>query len=518
MHRRDFLNSGSGSGSADSHYMHSNSKCNTLMNITDSETLSGDVAESAVSSSSMSSYGDDYNNGYKYTTTKHIGGSASQRSKVIRKLDRISSTISNLEQTNSGQESRAGSSSRDSERSDRRRIMQNGHAINNSRLTTNHPSSSASVPQSPYAAQPQFGASMRQSPRRHSGTQIQMNHQYQQHQSQEHHFRADSVLSHHSSDVGSCNSRTSDRSANSSKCDTKSTMTSDSSDMQTLTQLTNNMEIDDSNKVLKRARNLYDKGEHKKAIKEFKEALPLEMMKKGVDHFDVGEIYTFLGSSFVKIRQYEEALSVLEEALRIHRLYYEVRPLEVARLLEVIAIVHKKRNDLGNAMCAFKETLKIRRKVLGKDHVDVAMAQHNIGSIYLAKGDFKSAVKAYLESTSAIASVEGSKSKTKGHLNAASKLHQLGGLSCGQGDYILSEKAYLGAIKTREQILGLTHLDLSDSLEKLSEVYAKKGELSKANMVLKKAIWIKKQNNVDASRSHRIMESLHQRRESSGKV
>jgi len=109
---------------------------------------------------------------------------------------------------------------------------------------------------------------------------------------------------------------------------------------------------------------------------------------------------------------------------------------------------------------------------------------------------------------------EGSKNMTKGHLNAASKLHQLGGLTCSQEEYTLSEKAYLGAIKTREQILGLAHLDLSESLEKLSEVYAKKGELSKANMVLKKATWIKKQNNVDASKSHSIMESLYQRRES----
>jgi len=122
------------------------------------------------------------------------------------------------------------------------------------------------------------------------------------------------------------------------------------------------------------------KGDLAGAMDAAREALRIRRKRLPETHPAIGKTASTVGTFHWYLKEFDEAIELLQEAVRVERAVYAGRDHEsLASSLSNLALALSDAGRWGESREAFDEALAMRRRLYGENHPDVAWTMNNIG-------------------------------------------------------------------------------------------------------------------------------------------
>jgi tetratricopeptide (TPR) repeat protein len=140
-------------------------------------------------------------------------------------------------------------------------------------------------------------------------------------------------------------------------------------------------------------------------------------------------------------------------------------------------------NDFTTALGLYKSLLQELDKVYGRSHSRTAQCVHQIGECYLLLGDFGKAIR-YLETAIHIRSLV----LGVHHLDVAASMEKLAVAQLHFNEVEVAHDVYRRALRIKRSLLGLYHEDVAHIQTQLACIYFYSGELLSAQAAFEEAL------------------------------
>ena len=127
-----------------------------------------------------------------------------------------------------------------------------------------------------------------------------------------------------------------------------------------------------------------------------------------------------------------------------------------------------KQKQYPDALSVTEEALKVAEDTFGPDHPKVAISLNNLAELYVIKGSYDEIEPLYKRALNI-----SEKSLGPDHPDVAICLNNLAELFYNQGKYKEAEPLYKRALKILEQTLGPDHPEVAITLESMKALYKK---------------------------------------------
>lgn len=136
-----------------------------------------------------------------------------------------------------------------------------------------------------------------------------------------------------------------------------------------------------------------DRGNHRKKLEHYLEALSIQLKVLGENHPDLAATYNAIARIYKDLEEYDKAFEYTQNALRVRtRVSGEIH-LDVAKSYKIMGSVWCELLDHKQSLECYQKTLNIELQVLGKNHSDLALTYNGIGMAYFRLKDFHKALE-----------------------------------------------------------------------------------------------------------------------------
>lgn len=227
---------------------------------------------------------------------------------------------------------------------------------------------------------------------------------------------------------------------------------------------------------------LYKSGLYEQARKVYNRQIPYAE-EFGENHSDVARIYNNLGSIYLRLGNYNEAIISYNKALAIVKETDGLEHQHTATFYNNIGSVYEAQGLYSEALEYYTKALPIVEKELGLFHSFTATAYNNIGELYSKLGDFPIAMEFLNKSLELCISIHG-----ESHPDTARAYNNIGVVYCGQEEYKKSLSYFQKALHIQEKVLGTDHPETISTCNNIGSVYWSLGENTKAQSFYEKAL------------------------------
>ena len=204
------------------------------------------------------------------------------------------------------------------------------------------------------------------------------------------------------------------------------------------------------------------------------------------DHDEIANTSNSLGSSYVTLARFDEAMPLLKRALAIWEKAHGSEYPDTALVINNLAGLLQDLGDYAGAEPLLRRALAIREKVLGPDHPSTANSLNNLASLLNSQGDYTAAEPLYRH---ALAICE--KARGPDHPHTAISLDNLAGLLRAMGDYVGAEPLHQRALAICEKALGPEHPSTATSISALAILLCDQGDYVGAEPLHRRALAIR---------------------------
>ena len=139
--------------------------------------------------------------------------------------------------------------------------------------------------------------------------------------------------------------------------------------------------------IMNNIANVYAQMGHKqKAIKQYNEALNLQMKEVGEDHLSVCSTLHNMGTLHYHTGEYQLAIKCYKQVLKMRRFLLGSEHISIADTLINVAIVHDKANELDRAESALQAALRVLINAFDKKDFRVAFVEDCLGALNARNG------------------------------------------------------------------------------------------------------------------------------------
>jgi len=203
------------------------------------------------------------------------------------------------------------------------------------------------------------------------------------------------------------------------------------------------------------------------------------------EHLDIAICSNSLGTIYLKIAKFDEAIVWLRRAFSIREKSLGVKHIDTITSINNLAVLLYEQGDYAAAEELFQQALTITEKSLGADNPSTAMSLNNVGVLYKAQGNLAAAETMYQRALSIREKILGSV-----HPDTAQSLHNLAHLLNDKKDYLSAEPLYRRALEIRLKTFGDNHPITANSLNNLALLLYNIGNNDNAEPLYRKAITI----------------------------
>lgn len=204
------------------------------------------------------------------------------------------------------------------------------------------------------------------------------------------------------------------------------------------------------------------------------------------DHLEIANSSNSLGTLYITLERFEEAIPLLCRALAIREKALDRDHSDIATSLSSLATLLMSKSDYVAAEPLYRRALEIREKALDPDHRHVAIGLGNLATLLFNKGDYDGAEHLHCRALAISEKAYGSD-----HPDTAICLNNLGVLLMeSKGDYAAAEPLYRRALAISEKAYGPDHPDTALSHNNLAELLTYKGDYAAAESLYRSALAI----------------------------
>ena len=244
-------------------------------------------------------------------------------------------------------------------------------------------------------------------------------------------------------------------------------------------------ELEEAERLTRRARQLYGEGKYDEAIQAAESALALREKALGPEHPDVAAALNNLAFLYDAKRDYAKAEEVYLRSLAIYEKALGPEHPRVANSLNNLAALYYAKGDYAKAEPLYLRSLAAYEKAYGPENPDVAAGLNNLATLYYEKREYAKAEPLYLR---ALAFLE----KTLGpqHPDVINTVSALAMLYEAKGDYAKAEPLFVRTLAFREKAFGPEHVEVANTLGALASLYRVTGDYTKAEPLSLRALSI----------------------------
>lgn len=192
-------------------------------------------------------------------------------------------------------------------------------------------------------------------------------------------------------------------------------------------------------------------------------------------HPSVADALNDLGTGWLKLGNYEEALEYKEEAFRLRKSLFDENHPTIAASKAELGAVYEKMGDLDKALALKIQALELRRKFFPKEHPDIADSLYGLGECYASKGDARQSFEYRMESLKMRKRLFGEK-----HSLVADSMDAVGSSHALLNEHEKALEWHHKALELRVAIFGDDHAVIASSWMSLGSAYDWKGDFAAA--------------------------------------
>jgi len=202
-------------------------------------------------------------------------------------------------------------------------------------------------------------------------------------------------------------------------------------------------------------------GNYQEAISLYQNFLDITTVQLGRRDFDAAVTYKKIGQIFCDRNESDKAIEMYLKALDIVKSCLGETHTEVGSILNKIGNICYERQEYDIALKVYEEGLRLEKQVLDPNHPNIVITTINIARIHHQLGNLDNALLLHEEALV----IQRTQSSTKAdRLNIACTLSSIGLINDQRKQYWLAIDAFEEALAIRTQELGLTHFDISSTL------------------------------------------------------
>jgi tetratricopeptide (TPR) repeat protein len=265
--------------------------------------------------------------------------------------------------------------------------------------------------------------------------------------------------------------------------------------------------------IVEKAIQNYDAGDHEQSLKLLATALKTQRLTLGDNDLCVAHTLGNIGSVYITLGWYDDAMQVLQECLKIKMRLRADPTLKLPKGCEYIDLYDTLSNlgsasflkgDYYNAMSYFQECLReITSGPIPGDASDIANVLYNIGNVHCVLNEFEDALLAMNESLQLIQSSFGLED-----IRCAEALEKIGAIQLHQKNVDDALASLVESLRITKTTLGSEHVDCAVSLYHVGLVYEGKGEMTRAMESYRAALEIFRQKGVENHSVDKIRQRL----------
>ncbi len=229
------------------------------------------------------------------------------------------------------------------------------------------------------------------------------------------------------------------------------------------------------------------KGEHARAVHNFRKALTIYLNSADSTHPRVASIYNFIGTGYYRMRKYRRAVDAYRKSVASLRRDAANRgSLKLASRLGSLGLAYWKTGRLDRAVQSFQAALQIEQRRLPADSPLLAKRYTYLGMIYWRTRKYARAADYYRK---ALAIEEKAGRPVPG---LAQKKAELALIYRLQKDYPNAIRYYEQAVELERRLVGDRHKRVAARYADLGNVYRLQGDYTKAVEAYRKALQIER--------------------------
>jgi serine/threonine-protein kinase len=189
-----------------------------------------------------------------------------------------------------------------------------------------------------------------------------------------------------------------------------------------------------------------------------------------------------IGTSYLGLGLYDEALPLLEDAVRLRRTLPDAGA-DLARSLGNLAILYRSRGELDKAEPVAREALELQRNQSPVDTVQLATLVDGLGQLMNSAGRYDEAEQLHREALALRRGVYGDV-----HEEIALSLNNLGVVLGQKGDWPAAEPLHLETLEITRKVHGAEHPDVAAAMSTLAFVLAEQKKYDAADTLYRQAL------------------------------
>ncbi len=197
------------------------------------------------------------------------------------------------------------------------------------------------------------------------------------------------------------------------------------------------------------------------ALKSYARALRIFESELGRDSRPVSWCLNDLGIVHFEMGRYAEAAQSVERAIEIKRQVLGPDHPDVAFSLGNLAEIHMRLGKYAAALSTMERSIEIQTEKLGSDHPQVGLAYQTLGEIHRRLGHFEQARRALNRALAIHRSDRAGATPEMECWILGSFAH----LELDTAHYSEAEPLFVQTIRLREELFGLDHVDLAETLD-----------------------------------------------------
>jgi tetratricopeptide (TPR) repeat protein len=254
-----------------------------------------------------------------------------------------------------------------------------------------------------------------------------------------------------------------------------------------------------NNKILNNLAQVYlHIGRYQKALDLHQMVLTDRIKSFSRNHPDVALSLNNIGRLFNEITRHNEAESKIKEALKILELFPNENRL-IATCIENLGIAYLRQGRIDDAKINFIQSLQMNESHLGERHPDVVCSLTNLAACFEEEDNYLEAKKTLYKALDI--------SQDHEHVNNSDLLNLLGEIYKKLKNYFKSEKYLKQAIEMAKKYYRSEHKDIAIYLNNLAGLYVKIKKYTQAENIYVESIQIKK--NIFGDRSIEVAIGLN---------
>lgn len=212
-------------------------------------------------------------------------------------------------------------------------------------------------------------------------------------------------------------------------------------------------------------------------------ALSIREKTYGPDHLDVAQTLSHLGNVHQQLSQYSRAEPLLLRALAIREKLFGPEDPAVAESLGGLGVLYHYRGQNTRAIPLFERSIAIQEKAYGPESLIEAMNLNNLSAAYRELGQYQASEVFIRRALAMFEKLAGPE-----HPTLAIMFSNLGALQLRLKDYEGADASYARMVSILETSVGKSSLNLSLGLQNLAEVARQRGQLERAESLVRRAI------------------------------